>query len=31
MEIDRDETLNTLNEIVELEFAGVVRWLCCID
>lgn len=26
MEIDRDETLNTLNEIVELELAGVVRF-----
>ena len=26
MEIDRDETLKTLNEIVELELAGVVRF-----
>jgi bacterioferritin len=26
VEIDRDETLNTLNEIVELELAGVVRF-----
>ncbi len=26
MEIDRDETLKTLNKIVELEFAGVVRF-----
>jgi bacterioferritin len=26
MDIDRDETLQTLNEIVELELAGVVRF-----
>jgi bacterioferritin len=26
VEIDRDETLKTLNEIVELELAGVVRF-----
>ena len=26
MEIDRDETPQTLNEIVELELAGVVRF-----
>jgi bacterioferritin len=26
MEFDRDETLKTLNEIVELELAGVVRF-----
>jgi bacterioferritin len=26
VEIDRDETINTLNEIVELELAGVVRF-----
>ena len=26
MEIDRDETLKTLNQIVELELAGVVRF-----
>ena len=26
MDIDRDETLKTLNEIVELELAGVVRF-----
>ena len=26
MEIDRDEALKTLNEIVELELAGVVRF-----